>query len=74
MQLSDFIAHENVDRKIEIQETIQRLGHIDRAVLYLWVIGYTQEEIAHIFGYSREHINRMLAKMSHNVSKTRCSV
>ena len=64
MQLSDFIAQSDVDKKIEMQEAIQRLGHIDRAVLYLWVIGYTQEEIAHIFGYSREHINRMLAKMS----------
>ena len=63
MQLSDFIAHENVDRKIEIQETIQRLGHIDRAVLYLWVIGYTQEEIAHILGYSQSQISRILKNL-----------
>ena len=60
MQLSDFIAHENVDRKIEIQETIQRLGHIERAVLYLWVIGYTQAEIAHMFGYSQARISQIL--------------
>ena len=60
MKLSDFIAHENVDRKIEIQETIQRLGHIDRAVLYLWVIGYTQEEIAQMFGYSQARISQIL--------------
>jgi hypothetical protein len=32
MNLSDFIAHENVDKRIEIQEAIGRLGHIDRAV------------------------------------------
>ena len=63
MQLSDFIAHENVDRKIEIQETIQRLGHIDRAILYLWVIGYMQEEIAHIFGFSQSKICRLLANL-----------
>lgn len=63
MKLSDFIAHENVDRKIEIQETIQRLGHIDRAVLYLWVIGYTQEEIAHMFGYSQSQISRILKNL-----------
>ena len=63
MQLSDFIAHENVDRKIEIQETIQRLGHIDRAVLYLWVEGYTQEEIAQMFGYNQSTISRILANM-----------
>jgi len=32
--------------------------------LYLWVEGYTQAEIAHMFGYSREHVNRILAKIS----------
>ena len=64
MNLSDFVAEENADKKIEIAEAVERLGHIDRAVLYLWVEGYTQAEIAHIFGYSREYINRILAKMS----------
>ena len=64
MTLSDYVSHEDVDRKIEIEEAVNRLGHIDRAVLYLWVEGYTQAEIAHIFGYTREHINRILAKMS----------
>ena len=64
MTLSDYVSHEDVDRKIEIEEAIRRLGHIDRAVLYLWVEGYTQAEIGAIFGYSREHINRILAKMS----------
>ena len=64
MTLSDYVSHEDVDRKIEIEEAVNRLGHIDRAVLYLWVEGYTQAEIAHIFGYTREHINRILAKIS----------
>lgn len=64
MNLSDFIADENADQKIEIEEAVERLGHIDRAVLYLWVEGYTQAEIGRIFGYSREHINRILAKIS----------
>jgi DNA-directed RNA polymerase specialized sigma subunit len=64
VNLSDYVSHEDVDRKIEIEEAIGRLGHIDRAVLYLWVEGYTQAEIGAIFGYSREHINRILAKMS----------
>ena len=63
MNLSDFIAHENVDKRIEIQEAIGQLGHIDRAVLYLWVIGYTQEEIAHIFGFSQSKICRLLANL-----------
>ena len=64
MNLSDIIAEENADKKIEIEEAVGRLGHIDRAILYLWVVGYTQAEIAHMFGYSREHVNRILAKMS----------
>ena len=64
MNLSDFIAEENADQKIEIAEAVERLGHIDRAVLYLWVEGYTQAEIGRMFGYSREHINRILAKIS----------
>ena len=63
MNLSDFIAHENVDKRIEIQEAIGQLGHTDRAVLYLWVIGYTQAEIAHIFGFSQSKICRLLANL-----------
>lgn len=63
MQLSDFIAQENVDKRIEIQEAIGQLGHTDRAVLHLWVIGYTQREIGYIFGYSERHIRRILARV-----------
>ena len=63
MNLGDFVSQENADKKLEIQETIQRLGLIDRAVLYLWVIGYTQEEIAHIFGFSQSKICRLLGNL-----------
>ena len=63
MNLSDFIAHENVDKRIEIEQAIGQLGHIDRAVLHLWVIGYTQEEIAQMFGFSQSKICRILANL-----------
>ena len=63
MNLSDYVSHEDVDRKIEIEEAIRRLGHIDRAVLYLWVEGYTQAEIGVIFGYSQSKICRLLANL-----------
>ena len=53
----------DADRKIEAEQAIEKLGHIDRAVLYLWVIGYTQEEIAHIFGFSQSKICRLLANL-----------
>ena len=64
MNLGDFVSQENADKKLEIEEAVNRLGHIDRAILYLWVEGYTQAEIGAIFGYSREHVNRLLAKIS----------
>ena len=60
MQLSDFIAHDDVDKKIEIEQAIGQLGHTDRAVLYLWVIGYTQAEIGVMFGYSQARISQIL--------------
>ena len=63
MTLSDYVSHEDVDKKIEIEEAIGRLGHIDRAVLYLWVEGYTQAEIGVIFGYSQSKICRLLANL-----------
>ena len=64
MNLSDFVAEENADKKIEIAEAVERLGHIDRAVLYLWVEGYTQAEIGRIFGYSQQRISQILANIS----------
>ena len=70
MNLSDFIAEENADKKIEIEEAVNRLGHIDRAVLYLWVEGYTQAEIARMFGYTDRHIRRILANISEKCPKS----
>ena len=63
MNLSDFIAHDDVDKRIEIEQAIGQLGHTDRAVLYLWVTGYTQAEIGVIFGYSQSQISRILKNL-----------
>ena len=63
MNLGDFVSQENADKKLEIEEAINRLGHIDRAVLHLWVEGYTQAEIAHIFGFSQSKICRLLGNL-----------
>ena len=70
MNLSDFIAHENLDKRIEIEQAIEKLGRIDRAILYLWVEGYTQAEIGVIFGYSERHIRRIIANISEKCPKT----
>lgn len=61
MNLVDFLSEENADKRTEAQDRIDGLGHIEKAVLYLWVVGYTQAEIGEIFGYSQQHISRILA-------------
>ena len=68
MNLGDFVCGD-ADRKIEAEQAIEKLGHIDRAVLYLWVEGYTQAEIGVIFGYSERHIRRILANISEKCPK-----
>ena len=70
MNLEDYISHEDIDKRIEVQERIGDLGRIERAMLHLWVEGYTQAEIGNIFGYSREHVNRLLAKISQKSSES----
>jgi DNA-directed RNA polymerase specialized sigma subunit len=63
MNLGDFVCGD-ADRKIEAEQAIEKLGHIDRAVLYLWVEGYTQAEIGVIFGYSQQRISQIIADIS----------
>ena len=70
MNVGDIVSQENVDKKIEIEEAIARLGHIDRAILYLWVEGYTQAEIGVMFGYSERHIRRILANIREKCPKS----
>jgi len=69
MNLSDLISDENVDKRVEIEQAIGQLGHTDRAVLYLWVIGYTQNEIANIFGFSQSKICRILGNLHKSINK-----
>ena len=63
MNLSDFISHEDAEKRIEVQERINDLGRIERAMLHLWVEGYTQVEIGRIFGYSDRHVRRIMANI-----------
>ena len=69
MNLSDYVQ-DNADKKLEVEEAIERLGHVDRAVLYLWVEGYTQAEIGRIFGYSERHIRRIIANIHDKCPKS----
>jgi DNA-directed RNA polymerase specialized sigma subunit len=66
VNLSDYFAQDStssVDNKLDAQKAIEKLGHVDRAILYLYVIGHTQGEIACILGYSDSQISRLLDKM-----------
>lgn len=64
MNLSDFISHEDAEKRIEVQERINDLGRIQRAVLHLWVEGYTQAEIGVMFGYTQGRISQILASIN----------
>lgn len=68
MNLNDMFATNSstdaIDNKLDAQRRIDKLGHIDRAILYLWCAGLTQEEIGAIVGYSRRHVNYLLNKIS----------
>lgn len=63
MNLEDYISHEDIDKRIEVQERIGDLGRIERAMLHLWVEGYTQVEIGRFFGYSDRHVRRIMANI-----------
>ena len=63
MNLIDFVSEEDAEKRIEVQERIDDLSRIERAVLYLWVTGYTQAEIGVIFGYSQSQISRILKNL-----------
>ena len=60
MDLIDFLSGEDAETKLEAQERIDGLGRVERAVLYLWVTGYTQVEIGRMFGYTQGRISQIL--------------
>ena len=68
MNLTDMFAGNNstdgIDNKLDAQKAIEKLGHIDRAILYFYTNGYSPEEIGAIIGYSARHVTRLLDKMS----------
>jgi len=63
MNLIDFVSEDDAEKRIEVQERIDDLSRIERAMLHLWVEGYTQAEIAHMFGYSQQHVSRILSSI-----------
>ena len=69
MNLDDMFATndtQSVDNKLDAQRAIKKLGHIDRAILYLWCAGYNQTEIGDIFGLSQGRISQILSKINNS--------
>lgn len=63
--LDDMFAldEQGVENKIDVGRAIGRLSKREAAVLYLWVTGYTQAEVAEIMGVNQSTISRILANM-----------
>jgi len=54
---------QGVENKIDVERAMGRLSRREAAVLYLWVTGYTQEEIGEAMGVNQSTISRILANM-----------
>ena len=55
----DLSANEDNNLKEQLEELhsiISRLGHIDRALIMLWLEGYAYDEIAEITGLTRSNV------------------
>ncbi len=65
MTLADMFApdEQGVENKIDVERAIGRLSRREAAVLYLWVTGYSQAEVAEIMGVNQSTISRILANM-----------
>jgi DNA-directed RNA polymerase specialized sigma subunit len=53
-----------IDNKLDAQKAIEKLGHIDRAILYYRAWGFTQAEIGRLVGYSQQRISQILFRIS----------
>ena len=62
MTLNDLFPpdEQGVENKIDIERAMRRLSYREAAVLYLWVTGYTQEEIGEAMGVSQQRISQIL--------------
>ena len=68
MTLADMFApdEQGVENKIDVERAIGRLSRREAAVLYLWVTGYTQEEIGEAMGVTHQRISQILANICKN--------
>ncbi len=53
----------------ELHSVICRLGHIDRALIVLWLEGYAYEEIAEITGLSKTNVSVKLMRAKNKIKE-----
>ena len=53
----------------ELHSIISRLGHIDRALIVLWLEGYAYEEIAEITGLSKTNVSVKLMRAKNKIKE-----
>jgi RNA polymerase sigma factor (sigma-70 family) len=65
--LSDFIDEssiESVERKLDIEQALNKLDEREREILSLSLYGYSQQEIGARVGYSQRNISNVLEKIA----------
>ena len=53
----------------ELRAVINRLGHIDRALIMLWLDGYTYEEMAEVTGLSESNVAVKLMRAKNKIKE-----
>lgn len=60
---------EHNERLRELHELINRLGHLDRTIVMMWLDEYPYEEIASVTGLSRNNVASRLHRIKEKLSK-----
>ena len=62
--IRDFFSEDDVEGRLEIQQAVDGLCVREKRILYLYISGHTQEQIAEIMGLTQQRISQVLAKIS----------
>lgn len=61
--LKDFFAEDDVEGRLEAQAVMDELCVRERRILYLYVTGHTQAQIADIMGLTQQRVQQILANI-----------
>ena len=63
---ADTTLRENIE---ELHSIINRLGHIDRALIMLWLDGYSYEEMAEVTGLTLSNVSVKLMRAKNKIKE-----